>query len=135
MKKSKHISKQINGKTSDDLDWLLGGGEMGALIRAHDWSASPIGLPKAWPQSLRTALSIHIPLGTAHLNASQLGGKRQISSTEIRADAFVEEALRWLPDDKSSRETRQLAESEKGASFVIVLPMLVTSKQINGITL
>jgi PAS domain S-box-containing protein len=39
-------------------DFLAGGGEMGALTRAHDWSATPIGPPDAWPQSLRTALRI-----------------------------------------------------------------------------
>jgi signal transduction histidine kinase/DNA-binding NarL/FixJ family response regulator len=39
-------------------DWLAGGGEMGALIRAHDWSTSRLGPPSSWPQSLKTALSI-----------------------------------------------------------------------------
>ena len=39
-------------------DFLAGGGEMGALTRAYDWSASPLGLPENWPQSLRTALRI-----------------------------------------------------------------------------
>ncbi|MBB3020900.1 PAS domain S-box-containing protein [Microvirga lupini] len=34
------------------------GGEMGALIRAHDWSASPLGPSTTWPQSLRTAVSL-----------------------------------------------------------------------------
>ncbi len=31
---------------------------MGALTRRYDWSASPLGPPEAWPQSLRTALRI-----------------------------------------------------------------------------
>lgn len=39
-------------------DFLSGGGEMGALIRAHDWSTTPLGHPTDWPQSLRSALSI-----------------------------------------------------------------------------
>jgi len=39
-------------------DWLVGGGEMGARIRAHDWSRTPLGPIEAWPQSLRSALSI-----------------------------------------------------------------------------
>ena len=38
--------------------WLVGGGEMGALIRALDWSRSPVGPIDSWPQSLRTALGI-----------------------------------------------------------------------------
>ena len=31
---------------------------MGALTRGYDWSASPLGKPDTWPQSLRTALRI-----------------------------------------------------------------------------
>src|SRR5690242_12587265 len=34
------------------------GGEMGALMRAVDWAATPIGPVASWPQSLRTAVSI-----------------------------------------------------------------------------
>ncbi|MDO8399417.1 MAG: PAS domain-containing protein [Bradyrhizobium sp.] len=45
-------------------DFLSGGGEMGALTRAHDWSASPLGEPGSWPQSLRTA--VRIVLNTNH---------------------------------------------------------------------
>ena len=33
---------------------FLGGGNVGALMRAHDWSTSPPGPPESWPQSLRT---------------------------------------------------------------------------------
>jgi PAS domain S-box-containing protein len=35
-----------------------GGGEMGALMRAHDWAGSPLGPPETWPQSLATAVRI-----------------------------------------------------------------------------
>ena len=37
---------------------------MGALTRAHDWSATPLGRPESWPQSLRTA--VRILLNTNH---------------------------------------------------------------------
>jgi PAS domain S-box-containing protein len=40
------------------VDFLAGGGEMGALTRAYDWSSTPLGKPESWPQSLRTALRI-----------------------------------------------------------------------------
>ena len=43
---------------NDDLSWLAGGGEMGALIRSMDWSATPLGPPRQWPQSLRTSVSL-----------------------------------------------------------------------------
>ena len=42
------------------LDCLSGGGEMGALMRSFDWSSSPLGPVRGWPQSLRTAVSILI---------------------------------------------------------------------------
>ncbi len=36
---------------------IAGGGEMGALIRAMDWSKTGLGPVSAWPQSLRTSVS------------------------------------------------------------------------------
>ena len=53
---------KINRPTS--ADFLAGGGEMGALMRAYDRSASPLGPPETWPQSLRTA--VRILLNTNH---------------------------------------------------------------------
>ena len=37
---------------------LSGGGEMGALIAAFDWSRTPLGPISDWPQSLITAVRI-----------------------------------------------------------------------------
>jgi signal transduction histidine kinase len=39
-------------------DWLVGGGEMGKLIRSMDWSKSPLGPIESWPQSLRTTVGL-----------------------------------------------------------------------------
>jgi hypothetical protein len=44
--------------TATDRHFLDGGGELGALIRAHDWSASGLGAPSGWPQGLRTAVRL-----------------------------------------------------------------------------
>lgn len=44
--------------------FLEGGGELGALIRAHDWTATPLGDPSTWPQSLRT--TVRLMLNTNH---------------------------------------------------------------------
>jgi signal transduction histidine kinase len=38
--------------------WLVGGGEMGKLIRSMDWSKTPLGPIESWPQSLRTTVSL-----------------------------------------------------------------------------
>ena len=37
---------------------LSGGGQVGALMRAHDWSTSPLGHPRDWPQSLRSVVGL-----------------------------------------------------------------------------
>jgi signal transduction histidine kinase/ActR/RegA family two-component response regulator len=47
-------------------DWLIGGGDMGELVRALDWSATPLGPRANWPQPLRlitnVALSSTFPM-------------------------------------------------------------------------
>ena len=50
--------------TRGALDFLHDGGELGALMRAHDWSTSSLGAPDRWPQSLRTA--VRLMLNTGH---------------------------------------------------------------------
>jgi hypothetical protein len=40
------------------LNFMSGGGVMGARTRAFDWSETPLGAPEAWPQSLKTAVHI-----------------------------------------------------------------------------
>ncbi len=39
-------------------DWLVGGGEMGKLVRSMDWAKTPLGDISRWPQSLRTTVSL-----------------------------------------------------------------------------
>ena len=39
-------------------DWLVGGGEMGKLVRSMDWTKTPLGSIDSWPQSLRTTVSL-----------------------------------------------------------------------------
>ncbi|HEX8486868.1 response regulator [Sphingomonas sp.] len=44
--------------TSTSADILDGPGEVRTMMRAHDWSASPLGPPESWPQSLKTVVRI-----------------------------------------------------------------------------
>ncbi|WP_309625847.1 GAF domain-containing protein, partial [Methylibium sp.] len=48
---------RVAANTPNAPAWLAGGGEMGARIRAFDWSRTGLGPPEAWPQSLCSALS------------------------------------------------------------------------------
>jgi signal transduction histidine kinase len=52
------------GAETTEPSFLHGGGEMGALMRAHDWTASSLGPPAGWPQSLRTV--VRLMLNTGH---------------------------------------------------------------------
>ena len=38
--------------------FLVDGGATGALIRGHDWAATPLGPPEAWPQPLKTLVGV-----------------------------------------------------------------------------
>lgn len=38
--------------------FLAGGGRMGAIMRVHDWSGSPLGHPDIWPPCLRSTVSL-----------------------------------------------------------------------------
>ena len=48
---------------------------------------------------LGTTFIVRIPFGQDHLRAGKIGGARSSSSAGVGATPFVEEALRWLPDE------------------------------------
>jgi signal transduction histidine kinase/CheY-like chemotaxis protein len=50
------VSQQVT--VTEDFEFLGGGGQVGALMRAHDWSDSPAGPPERWPQALRTVVAL-----------------------------------------------------------------------------
>jgi PAS domain S-box-containing protein len=52
-----------------------------------------------------TSFTVRIPLGTAHLPHTRMDTGRTQVSTATRAEAFVTEALRWLPDGEAADET------------------------------
>lgn len=52
---------------------------------------------------IETCFTVRVPKGTAHLPKDRVGLLRTPSSTVLRVAPFVEEALRWLRSDRSSR--------------------------------
>jgi PAS domain S-box-containing protein len=54
----------VDADQTDELKFLAGGGLSGTQLRAFDWTASPLGPPAGWPQSLRTA--VKLMLNTRH---------------------------------------------------------------------
>ena len=54
MLETPHQTAKSNGAT----DFLAGSGEMASMMRTFDWSATDLGPPGSWPQSLKTAVRI-----------------------------------------------------------------------------
>src|SRR4249920_3500575 len=63
---SKNVLEQETSQPTEVVgsDFMSGGGEMGALMRARDWSSSSLGPPSSWSQSLRTV--VRLMLNTGH---------------------------------------------------------------------
>jgi PAS domain S-box-containing protein len=49
---------ELTQSSGSTLDFLSGGGEMGARMRDLDWTKTPLGDPSRWPQSLRTIVRV-----------------------------------------------------------------------------
>jgi PAS domain S-box-containing protein len=63
-----------------------------------------------------TTLTVSLPMGSAHLPPDRIGAARSLHAPVAAARAYVEEALRWLPDakDSASGEARALETSRIG---------------------
>ncbi|MHC5734748.1 ATP-binding protein [Nostoc sp.] len=52
------MKNESTSASNADVNFLLGGGEMGARMREWDWSKTSLGPTQQWPQSLKTAVRI-----------------------------------------------------------------------------
>ncbi|HEY4425472.1 MAG TPA: ATP-binding protein [Pyrinomonadaceae bacterium] len=58
-----------------------------------------------------STFTVSIPTGSAHLPAERLGGARTLASTTVRSDAYVDELLKWLPDETNHLDTFTFSET------------------------
>ncbi len=58
------LSDDCDNLMSTPPSFLAGGGEMGALMRARDWRATPLGDPAGWPLALKN--TVRLMLNTRH---------------------------------------------------------------------
>jgi signal transduction histidine kinase/DNA-binding response OmpR family regulator len=65
-----------------------------------------------------STFTVTIPRGKEHLPAESIHAEQSPASTEIRAETYVEEALRWLPDAASApvAEAMHAKQSSLGSS-------------------
>jgi PAS domain S-box-containing protein len=52
---------------------------------------------------------VTVPIGKDHLPADRIGAQRTLTSTGLRGEAYVQEALRWLPESQSLSQDLQVA--------------------------
>jgi PAS domain S-box-containing protein len=68
-----------------------------------------------------TCFTIAIPTGTAHLPPDRINVVRTLSSTALRANSYVEEALRWLPTESEGFELPVLSPELKDSPQNLIL--------------
>jgi PAS domain S-box-containing protein len=56
-----------------------------------------------------TTFTVSIPTGSTHLPKERIGAARTLASTAMGANSFVEEALKWLPEELASDRNNRLA--------------------------
>src|SRR5262245_40748684 len=61
---------------------IIGGGEMGELVRAFDWANNPLGPIESWPPTLRAAVDLIL---NSHLALMLIWGPEHI---QIYNDSF-----------------------------------------------
>src|SRR5258705_6187496 len=67
-----------------------------------------------------TTFIVTVPFGRDHLPADRVQGSHPLTSTAIGADAFVEEALRWLPSAQATGISETMVD-ELGSEGEMVL--------------
>lgn len=55
-----HDTQSNDDNVNKSPSWLSGGGHMGEVVRNKNWATTPLGSINAWPQSLRTTVSLCI---------------------------------------------------------------------------
>ena len=66
-----------------------------------------------------TTFTVSIRTGTAHLPADRIAAARRLASTSIGAIPYVEEALRWLPDDGGASAGSPRTPSRRTAAALV----------------
>ena len=71
------------------------------LVRLHGGAVGATSEP-----GRGTTFRVSLPLGTGHLPPERIKALRSLAPTTTGAQAFVEEALRWIPSESSERSRK-----------------------------
>lgn len=79
----RQIAAPVPDETPGALDFLQGGGETGALMRAFDWANAPLGPPEFWDPALKTA--VRLMLDSKHAMSVNWGPEQ----TTLYNDGYI----------------------------------------------
>jgi signal transduction histidine kinase len=94
-----HRVKDARGRTHEGTG--IGLALVQELVRLHGGSLTVESTLAKGSQ-----FTVRLPLGMAHLEPAQVGTSPGLAPAPIGADAFVQEALRWLPEGEAWPEAR-----------------------------
>ncbi len=108
-----HRVEQARGRTHEGTG--IGLALVKELVKLHAGSIRVESVPQQG-----TTFTVQVPMGSAHLPSERIGAARSLASTATRAEAFVEEALRWLPADNPSQPVAVESQTQ-GKRFHVLL--------------
>ena len=65
-----------------------------------------------------STFTVAIPIGKDHLPAERIGAENPLTSTAMGYNAFVEEAMRWLPDKEEGQAKTEVSELETESTLL-----------------
>jgi hypothetical protein len=80
---------------------FVGGGELGALLRSHDWSQTPLGAVETWSDSLKMAVQVLL----TELDQAQQSEKTQVE-TETQPPLNLHSTVAIEPTCAEARAAR-----------------------------
>src|SRR5579862_8850869 len=69
-----------------------------------------------------STFAVSIPLGKDHLPADRINATRDLASTSLNAEPFLEEAFHWLPDSQLNSHEFAIPSTEAKTSVATVAP-------------
>lgn len=90
------------------------------LVRFHEGSVKVESV-----EGQGTTFAVSIPLGNGYTATDTDGADRVLASTAVRAESFIQEALRWLPDEEAATSSSTTKMNVPAATATLQAPRIL----------